>query len=110
MTTNQACAGILPSEDHDERYLFYWLWSQYETLREDYDGTSQPNLNKGMIESLAPPLPPLEEQRAIADGFDAFARLMCCAEAEAEAARSLKGALAQHLLSDDSQLREMTPA
>jgi type I restriction enzyme S subunit len=104
MTTNQACAGILPSDDHDERFLFHSLWSQYEELREDYDGTSQPNLNKGLIENVVLPLPSLEEQSAIAAELDAIEQVLRRAEREAEAARALRSSLVDSLLTGTRRL------
>lgn len=88
MTTNQACAGILPSQEHDPRFLFHWLWSQYEELRAQYDGSTQPNLNKRLIEELVIPLPTLDQQAAVADHMAAIESTVRALEEEFAAAQA----------------------
>ena len=61
-TTNQACAGIYPSEKFKPDFLFNYLKLQYEELREMGRGGNQPNLNVGMIKDYEIILPPIEMQ------------------------------------------------
>lgn len=106
MTTNQACAGILPSPDLNERFLFHWLWSQYETMREESEGTSQPNLSKGFIENLEIPLIRLEQQTEIAARLDAILNRLIHLQEERARAEDLRTALVDALLSGDRRVRE----
>ncbi len=56
------------AEDVDKVFLFYFLRSQTEELRERMkQGGGQPNLNTDIIKALSVPLPPLEEQTRIAE-------------------------------------------
>jgi type I restriction enzyme S subunit len=64
--TNQACAvltGFDASIEPD--FLWFYLMSQYERLREMASGNNQPNLNAEMIATFPLPLPPLDVQREI---------------------------------------------
>jgi type I restriction enzyme S subunit len=99
MATNQACAGILPSPDLDERFLFHWMWSQYEALREDSEGTSQLNLSKGVIQSLEIPVPPIEQQNKIAAQLDAILDRLIRVQVERTLAEDLRSVLLDALLS-----------
>jgi type I restriction enzyme S subunit len=64
--TNQACAvlfNIHPEIDPD--FLWYFLMSQYDSIRAEASGNNQPNLNAQMIADLRVPLSPLAEQKRI---------------------------------------------
>lgn len=76
LTTNQhcCCLEIDPKEAH-YRYVFYWVSSQYQSLKSLGQG-ARSDLNSGIIKSYPIPLPSLEEQArivAILDRFDALA-------------------------------------
>jgi len=73
--TNQACAAILPSEDCDEVYLYYYLSSIKPSLVSKGVGGAQPNISAGLIKKIKIPLPPLEEQKKIAAILDAADKL-----------------------------------
>jgi type I restriction enzyme, S subunit len=61
-TTNQAFAGIFPSEKYKTDYLWFLLQLSYNKLRDLAHGGNQPNLNLGMIKNYEIPLAPLELQ------------------------------------------------
>jgi hypothetical protein len=105
MTTNQACAGILPSADMSERFVFHWLWSQYEALREDSEGTSQPNMSKGAIENLEIPVPHLEKQEEIAARLDAILVRLMGVQEEWVRAKDLQVTLVDSFLSGARRVR-----
>jgi type I restriction enzyme S subunit len=52
--------------DLDRDYLYYCVNLATRKLREFADGTTQPNLNTDIARRLLLPMPPLDEQRAIA--------------------------------------------
>ena len=72
-TTNQACFAILPAPSSFEpRFLQYWFRHSYQRLRRETEGRggNQPNLNGILLRNLQAPLPPVSEQRQIADALD----------------------------------------
>jgi len=69
--TNQACAALLPSDDCDENFLYYYLSSIKPYLINKGVGGAQPNISAGLIKNLKIPLPPLAEQQKIAAVLDA---------------------------------------
>ena len=44
-------------------FIYYWLWSQYETTRRNSSGNNQPALNRSRVEQIMFPLPPLTEHK-----------------------------------------------
>ncbi len=67
VATNQAILGIIPNEvELNTEFLYYWFlnfkpkWVIYAKT------TTQANLTKQIVENIKIPLPPLEEQKAIA--------------------------------------------
>lgn len=65
--TNQAIAGITPSEAIDSNYLRYYLDSKHSELNSLARGVAQPNINQRILRSLQIPLSSLPEQRRIVD-------------------------------------------
>ena len=68
-TGNQSLAAIVP-EKIDGKYLYWWLSSQYLTLRNLSSQDGRDGLNLDMIGSVVCPVPPLDTQRRIADFLD----------------------------------------
>ena len=67
LCTNQSIAAIYPSNDFLSDYLFYNLDLRYGELRQLSTGDGgRGGLNLSILNSLSVPLPPVEEQRAIA--------------------------------------------
>ena len=63
---NQSCAHIKVNKNIiDERFLWYYLMSQYWYIRSLDKGTNQPGLNTSIIKQFEIPIPPLEVQRKI---------------------------------------------
>src|SRR5260370_788463 len=69
---NQACVGIVPSNDADVGFLFQFLAHSYEAIRKLSNSGSQETLNGGLIKGISIPLPPLSEQKAIASGLSTW--------------------------------------
>ena len=61
-STNQACACILPSEEINQKYLWYYFILSYDKLRDLAKGGNQPNLNGNMIKNFPVLMPPIEMQ------------------------------------------------
>lgn len=69
-TTNQSMAAIVPGGRLDYRFLHYWLVANYRTIRNLAGGDLRDGLNLQHIGSIPVPLPPRDEQQAIADYLD----------------------------------------
>lgn len=69
--TNQACGAILPSDECEPVYLYYYLKSIKEDLISKGVGGAQPNISGGIIKNTKIPLPPLAQQKKIAAILDA---------------------------------------
>ena len=70
--TNQACAvGIPDLRLSGPQYIFQYLRSQKEAFIAAGKGGAQPNLSQGVIKEWPFPLPPLPEQKRIADKLEA---------------------------------------
>ncbi|HEV8082690.1 MAG TPA: restriction endonuclease subunit S [Chitinophagaceae bacterium] len=65
-TTNQACAGIIPKEELNKNFLFFNLSNRYDEIRNLSNSGSQENLSGTIIKQIKLPLPPLPEQKVIA--------------------------------------------
>ncbi|MFV0197264.1 restriction endonuclease subunit S [Empedobacter falsenii] len=72
LTTNQAILGlnILDKSELDLSYLRYWLYSEKSRLIDKAVGVALKNISLGIVKELEIPLPPLEEQKAIAARLD----------------------------------------
>jgi type I restriction enzyme, S subunit len=87
--TNQACAVLFNIHEHIETdFLWFFLMSQYESMRALASGNNQPNLNAEMIANLLIPLPPRAIQqkliREMVSGREEIARERETAERQAQ--------------------------
>lgn len=69
-TTNQACCVLPKSKYADDKFSFYLCLSAKRKLLIEGMGGGQPNISQDIIKKLRIPLPPLQEQRAIAAYLD----------------------------------------
>ncbi len=75
LTTNQACCNLqIDSEVASYKYVYYWIWNNYEKLKSLGEG-SQNNLNAKKIKDFEIPIPPMEEQARIVSILDRFEAL-----------------------------------
>ncbi|MBM0255694.1 restriction endonuclease subunit S [Micromonospora sp. 4G55] len=82
---NQAILGITPTHRVDPRFLEYCLSSLRKALPSLARSNTQQNLNAEQVGNLELPLPPLDEQRRIADFLDSeVARIDRLAKAQQE--------------------------
>lgn len=69
--TNQACCAVKSKQKTLlNPYLFYWFCSMRGVLEEMGNGGGQPNISQNVISNLRFPLPPVDEQKAIAEFLD----------------------------------------
>ena len=97
--TNQACAAILPHKENIEtQFLFYFLSNEYEQIREMAHGGNQKNLNGELIKQIPIKLPPLPEQRKIAEILSTWDKAIDLTQHLIAAKQRRKKALMQQLL------------
>jgi type I restriction enzyme S subunit len=88
LSTNQSLCAITPNESMNSDFLYFFLATQYQRLRELSSGDgSRGGLNLSMIRNYRVPVPPLEVQREIVRVLDLFQSLEAELEAELEARR-----------------------
>ena len=103
-STNQACAAILPSRSASGDFLFHNLISRYDEIRNLSNDGSQKNLSGGLIKFLPVILPPLPEQRRIAEILSTWDGAIETVEKLIANAAAQKKALMQTLLTGKKRL------
>lgn len=98
VSSSQAILGILPSEDLDREYLYYWLdFVRPEVVKMGQQGT-QSNLNAGMVRNFDLRLPSIEEQRAIANVLKQSDKELSLLEQKLTKIKDIKQGMMQQLL------------
>ncbi len=67
VATNQAILGIIPKNECNIDFLYYWFLHFKPRWRKFAKPTTQANLTAEIVRNILIPLPPLEEQRKIAE-------------------------------------------
>ncbi len=83
LCTNQSLCSIIPNEEVNSDFLYYFLSTQYQKLRTVSAGDgARGGLNLQMIRAYRVPVPPLEIQSEIVKILDKFTALEAALEAE----------------------------
>lgn len=69
-TCNQSMAAIIPNEQTNVRFLFWWLTSNYQNIRNLAGGDLRDGLNLELLGSIDCPALPFPEQTLIASFLD----------------------------------------
>jgi type I restriction enzyme S subunit len=69
-TCNQSMAAIIPGDELNARFLFWWLESNYENIRNLAGGDLRDGLNLELVGNIKCPLPSNPEQIRIAEFLD----------------------------------------
>ncbi len=64
---NQSVTGILPTDRHDPKYLYYYFKTQRHRILKKAWGGAQPHINQQFVKDYIVPLPPIEDQICIAN-------------------------------------------
>lgn len=96
---NQDLAALFPNERIDSDYLFQWLNTNSERLKAVATGTTVKGLRKDVLLQWPLLLPPLDEQRRIADVLQSFDVAVEYASAVFDQKRRLKDKLVVSALS-----------
>ncbi|MDR9497873.1 MAG: restriction endonuclease subunit S [Hydrogenovibrio sp.] len=105
-TTNQACAAIVLEKNHDVEYYFQFLMSRYESIREMANSGGQQNLSAGIVKSIQVPVPPLPEQKKIAQILSTWDQAITTTEQLLANSQQQKKALMQQLLTGKKRLHD----
>lgn len=105
LCTNQSIAAFLPTDTHSSLYLYYVIDSLYDYLRLLSSGDGgRGGLNKQILSSLNIALPPIAEQRAIADALSDMDGLIATLDKKIAKKRLLKQGAMQQLLTGKKRL------
>lgn len=72
MATNQGFINIVPSDQVDQVFLYYWLKRNHDYFNQIAVGSTFPELIKSVFKQIPIDLPPIVGQKRIADILSAF--------------------------------------
>jgi type I restriction enzyme S subunit len=98
IATKQGITGIVTNHNLESRYLAYFLISEKETLVRFAQGGTFEEIRPHILKRLRIPLPPLPEQRRIAEILSTVDELIQQTDAVIEETERLKRGLMQDLL------------
>ena len=70
MATNQGCKGLIPNENLNYKYLFYFLYANKQYLNELGSGTTFAEISGSKLKSVLIPILSLEKQRDVVKKLD----------------------------------------
>ena len=98
LTTNQACCNLVIDRNRVfYKYAYYWVCKEYLNIKGMGEG-SQDNINGQKIKSYPIPLPPLAEQRAIAEKLDTIEALIANLKTERDLRQQQYEYYREHLI------------
>ncbi|HAW5596716.1 restriction endonuclease subunit S [Escherichia coli] len=103
-STNQACAAIVLNPAYEVDYYYQFLVSQYENIREMANSGGQENLSGGIVKAIQVPVPPLPEQKKIAQILSTWDKAITTTEQLLANSQQQKKALMQQLLTGKKRL------
>jgi type I restriction enzyme S subunit len=104
--TNQACCGIVTTDEMVPKFLFHQLNYLSNRLESLSAGSGQQNISKSIIEKFDILVPPIEEQNSIADVLNSVDDSIAKNESTEEHYQRLKQGLMQNLLSGEVRTRD----
>jgi type I restriction enzyme S subunit len=103
-TTNQACASIRLNQLTSNKYVFFYLSHKYDEIRKLSNNGNQENLNGEIIKSIRIPIPPLPEQKAIAQILSDMDAEIAALEQKRDKYKAIKQGMMQELLTGKTRL------
>jgi len=97
---------ITPIIELDKKFLYYYLLANYEKFRSTTVGTGIPHVNKKVFEEFLIPVPPIHEQKSIAEILSTADWIIDLYYREIERLDRLKKALMGKLLTGRIRVRE----
>lgn len=98
--------AIIPKNGTDTKWLFQYLFTQKEVLDKSATQNAQKNINLQVLRPLKILVPPLREQRKIADILSNWDKAIALLEQLITAKRKLKQGLMQQLLTRKKRFKE----
>jgi type I restriction enzyme S subunit len=95
---NQQINAILPSNVHDSDFIYYWFENNIKKLKKISGQTAVPIINKTDFSNIKISLPPLEEQKKIAEILSTVDQKIDFVDKQIEETETLKKGLMQKLL------------
>ncbi|MDO9102565.1 MAG: restriction endonuclease subunit S [Candidatus Nitrotoga sp.] len=93
MATNQGCKGLIPVNQLQHKFLYYYLSSIVDLLNSLGTGATFKELSGGKLKEVTIPVPPISEQQRIVgildEAFDGIAAAKANAEKNLQNARAL---------------------
>jgi len=103
-TTNQNCASIIFNKDQEPKFHYNFLLSIYEKIRQLSNSAGQSNLSGALVKSIRVPVPPLNEQKKIAQILSTWDKAITTTEQLLANSQQQKKALMQQLLTGKKRL------
>ncbi|CAG9294966.1 restriction endonuclease subunit S [Celerinatantimonas diazotrophica] len=103
-TTNQNCSAIIFKNDQEPTFHFNFLLSQYENIRAMSNSAGQSNLSGTLVKAIRVPVPPLTEQKKIAQILSTWDKAITTTEQLLATGKQQKKALMQQLLTGKKRL------
>ena len=100
VTINQACCACTPFSGIVNKFLFYYLFSQKQNIKDKAEGGAQPNISKEKLINFPFPLPPLKEQHRIVQKIEQLFALVDIIEVNKKALEKLIEQAKNQVLSD----------
>ncbi|WP_187926386.1 restriction endonuclease subunit S [Helicobacter pylori] len=104
-TTNQGFQSLIPLEKINNEFLYYLMLTLKNKLLKLASGSTFLEVSPNKIKNLLIPLPPLNEQIAIANVLSGLDRYLCSLDALILKKESVKKALSFELLSQRKRLK-----
>ena len=95
---NQQINAILPSNVHDSDFIYFWFENNIKKLKKISGQTAVPIINKTDFSNIKISLPPLEEQKKIAEILSTVDQKIDFVDKQIEETETLKKGLMQKLL------------
>lgn len=107
LTTNQACCNlIIDNNKADYRFVYYYLVNSYEKLLSAAVGAAQQNLGSKQISAMTINLPPLYQQKKIADILSSLDEKIELNRRMNETLEQLGQALFRHYFVDNPEAKD----
>src|SRR5690554_2564578 len=103
-STNQNAATIVFNKDQEPEFHFNFLLSQYENIRGMSNSAGQSNLSGALVKAIKVPVPPLPEQKKIAQILSTWDKAITTTEQLLANSQQQKKALMQQLLTGKKRL------
>ena len=103
-STNQNCSAIIFKNNQEPTFHFNFLLSQYENIRAMSNSAGQSNLSGALVKTIRVPVPPLPEQKKIAQILSAWDKAITTTEQLLANSQQQKKALMQQLLTGKKRL------